>query len=134
MASDHKFMEYFYRIFLLNISQNVSFKKILKVVDILHLLLPNEDLFEFFLNCQQDKDGISTNYIFPFISCLKFIIVLLNLLINYYVLKERICQDKYNWNTKMSDLPTLSTFYRKARLGGSVTDSGRLKFFNGKLG
>ena len=40
MASDHKFMEYFYRIFLPNISQNVSFKKILKVVDILHLLLP----------------------------------------------------------------------------------------------
>ena len=38
MASDDKFMEYFYRIFLPNISQNVSFKKILKVVNILHLL------------------------------------------------------------------------------------------------
>ena len=38
MTSDHKFMEYFYQIFLPNISQNVSFKKILKVVDILHLL------------------------------------------------------------------------------------------------
>ena len=39
MARDHKFMEYFYQIFLPNISQNVSFKKILKVVDTLHLLL-----------------------------------------------------------------------------------------------
>ena len=38
MASNHKFMEYFYRIFLPNISQNVNFKKVLKVVDILHLL------------------------------------------------------------------------------------------------
>ena len=30
MASNHKFMEYFYRIFLPNISQNVSFKKNIK--------------------------------------------------------------------------------------------------------
>ena len=75
-------------------------------------------------------------YIFPFISCLKFIIVLLNLLINYYVLKERIYQDKYNWNTKMSDLPTLPTLcnYREARSGRSVGDSGGLNFFNGRLG
>ena len=62
--------------------------------------------------------------------------MLLSLLINYYVLKERICQDKYNWNTKMSDLPTLPTLcnYRKARSGGSVADSDGLNFFNGKLG
>ena len=38
MATNHKFMEYFYQIFLPNISQNVSFKKILKVVNILQLL------------------------------------------------------------------------------------------------
>ena len=36
----------------------------------------------------------------------------------------------------MSDLPTLPTLcnYRKARSGGSVAGSGRLKFSNGKLG
>ena len=53
MASDHKFMEYFYRIFLPNISQNVSLKKILKVVDILHLLWD----YEMKSSCHMIEEG-----------------------------------------------------------------------------
>ena len=59
------------------------------------------DFFEFFLSYRQYKVGISVNYFFPFYSFVVFIIVshkfgakmLLNLLMNYNVLKELVCQD-----------------------------------------
>ena len=60
--------------------------------------------FSFFLNYQQHEVGVFANYFFPFISFVKFVVVthrwkmLPNLLINYYVLNELICQDKYNLN------------------------------------
>ena len=65
MASDHKFMEYFYRIFLPNILQNVSFKKLLKVADILHLLLGNSCMM-----CMLQK-FLNSTYLWTFLIFLQ---------------------------------------------------------------
>ena len=59
---------------------------------------------EFFLNSQQHKVSISGNYFYPLVSFVIFIVnihkfdekVLHNVLINYYVLKELICQVQEN--------------------------------------
>ena len=60
-------------------------------------------VIEFFRNYQQHKIDISADHFFLSVSFVKFSLVtqtffwkeLLNLLINYYILKELIWQDKY---------------------------------------